>query len=614
MTVVADNTPTPSPADSNPGGAAAYGAATSTPASAGFTAASGVNVFQGLVTPTGNMPTSIPSKLETTNFTDVIPGSPAHTQGFGKGSKRPDITRLSDLVKLVSAVSQGQPLGGFDVDVLANVQKQAKLTPSEMQMVVNGQANARIGTSDLFAATPQETQAVTKAAWKDILTHVQSLGIAVPEDLQTPPNSANVTNKLKALGNVRVEHYTLDALGRNGYDTTGMKDVQSLISGHDAHQFATGAPGTTVTFPGSPQHNGQLSGAKLWDDFVTKWNTNPKSATDPVTGKALPNATDYRTAMLTDLVAVGAIDLTAGNPTDAQVATAYQGVMQQAAAAGQTVPETFNQLAGALPTGPGPNGAPVPITSENLDQAYVMHIADQILGPNSITPFQAQTLANLASKEGTSSSGAADLINEGIVSLADTNNPSSFTNGSSFANVAYQTVEDTLKQWGITLTPQQIAQQAKQVLTAGISTPYQVTTLAQTVAEDYAKKNIGNLYGPAVSALAQSGVNVATQAAPYLSTAATLLGTPASELDVTDPTGKWMKWSQGGTGPQGQMTQAEWAQYVMHDPSYNYDTSQTAKNESAAGAQGLLTLFGKLPSSAPNPFGSAGNLATQFGA
>jgi len=213
-------------------------------------------------------------------------------------------------------------------------------------------------------------------------------------------------------------------------------------------------------------------------------------------------------------------------------------------------------------------------------------------------------------------SSVADAINEGIVTdyLHElTNGTAPITTGSSYAALAYQTVNDTLTQWGVPSTPQTVAKLAGTVLQSGINTPYQVKDLATSATEGYAKQQVAQLYGPQVGAQANAGVDVATQASPYLQTATQLLGTPQSAMALTDPTGKWMKWAQGGTGPGGAMTQSEWAQYLMRDPTYNFDQSQTQKNQMASGANGLLTLFGKLPSSAPNPFSGA-TLPSQFGA
>lgn len=593
---------TPAGAQGNPGGASAYGAGL---------ASTGVNVFQGLVEPTGNMPTSLPSDLEQATFPDIIPGSPAHQRGFGKGSTRPDISRLSDLVKLGASIASGQmlqhqpgmgPSAQFSDKLLDDVFRQAGLSGEQQQQLKEGGAGGD-QIASLSAGMHKAVQSAYTTIWRDINTHLESLGVAVPDDLRQPPNPANMISKLKALGNIPLEHPLVDALQRNGYETSNMVNVSSLISGHDSQQFVTGSKGLVTTIPGTPAHAGDATGAALWDDFVTKWNTNQKVQTDPLTGAAR-GGVDYRTAVLTDLVAAGAIDLSSGNPTDAEIANAYQQVMASAAGDKLTLPQEFQKLFGSIPA------------ETNLDQAYVQHVADQILGPNVLTPFQAKALTNMASKVGTGSSAAADLINEGIVSiylndLQNGGNP--ISTGSSYAAMAYQTINDTLTQWGVPTTPAQIAKLAGTVLQSGINTPYQVVDLAKSNAESFAKGQVGHLYGAGVGAQANAGIDVATQAAPYLQSASQLLGTPTSEMALADPTGKWMKWSSGGTGPGGTMTQAEWAQYVMHDPTYNFDQSQTSRNEMAAGANGLLTLFGKLPSTAPNPFGSA-SLASQFGA
>ncbi len=599
MTMPADNTPvtgadasgagaaTQSGTPANPGGAATYNSGGSVATSGG------ISLLSGIVAPTGQMPTAPAPNIEGLTIPDIIPGSPVHQVGFGKGSKRPDITRLSELVKFVNAINTGNYAGQFNPALLADIAKQAKMSPQEINQLEQG-SNPNEG---VLSATPAEVQKATKAAWTDIVTHLRSLGVAVPKDVEQAPNAANAVTKLNALGDLRIEQPTVDALRRNGYNTAGMTDVKTLVSGHDSTQFATGAPGTITTVPGTAAHNGEASGAALWDDFVTNWQKNEKVNKDPITGQGI-GAQTYQQAMMADLVSAGALDLSAGTtPTVEQVAQAYQSIIQQAASNKQSLPETFQAINDSNPP------------STNLDQAYVQHVVDSILGQNALTPFQVTALANLANRQGVSSSAGADAINEGIVTdylneLSKGGTP--ITAGSSYAGLAYQTINDTLTQWGVPSTPATVAHLAAQVLQSGINTPYQVIDLAQTATEGYAKQQVGQLYGPGVGALANTGQSVQTQASPYLQTAANLLGTPSSQMSLVDPTGKWMKWSQGGTGPGGTMTQAEWASYLMTDPSYNFDQSQAAKNDQATGANGLLTLFGKLPSSAPNPFQGAG--------
>lgn len=593
MAQPAQDTPPTTPADTAPPGAIAASSASTTPPTppgGGLTynpAISSSNPLSNLSTPGGTMPTTMPSDLEQANFQDVVAGTPAVPPGYGKGRKAPDLTRLSDLVKLVAAIGQGTSLdnvGPNFVTVIQDLAKQAKVGQGKNDIV--------------FLNDPKVRQQISTTAWKDIVTHLDRLGVAVPADLRTPPNSVNAVNKLKALGNVRLEHPTVDALQRNGFDVSGLRDVESLVSGHDSTQFGSGAPGTQTGSPATPSRPAQVTGAHLWDDFSTKWNENPKV-----------NGTSFQDSVVQSLVGIGALDLTNGNPTTQDVATAYQNVMRQASKDGVSVAQEFQKLSGAMPTGP----LGQPITSENVNQAYVLHVADQILGPGGITPYQATTLANLANKVG-DTTAATDLIQQGVVSLLPqaidkvSQNPTS----PSFAAVAYQNANDTLAQWGIQATPGVLQQIVGGVLQTGVNTPYQLNTLASQAAEAYAKQNVGSLYGQGVASLANTGQNVATTASPYLQTASSLLGTPVTDMQITDPTGKWMKWSEGGSGPGGMMTQSEWSKYLMTDPSYNFDTSQTAKNTSAEGASGLLTLLGKLPDQT-NPFQGA-SLATSTGA
>lgn len=586
---------------SNPGGAAGYENGPADPL--GTVAPGTTNVFQGLTVPSGNMPTNLPTNLENLEFGSIItqPGQPGEAVGTGKGATRPDLTRLSDLVKFAAGLAMSMQtghiaLGKLNPATISDVLKNSGFSDKDREafMRIASAAGTQTGATAENTVGLKIDQNVMSQVfptlWKSIINHVQALGISVPKDEQQAPNSANMLTKLNALGGLRLEQPTLDALERQGYDTKGMTNVSSLVSGHDAIQFARGAPGTTAALAPVPQQTTKETGAKIWDQFVNKWNSNPTT-----------NGQDYRTSIVNALVGSGAMDISGGGTISLQqVQTAYQRVMQQAAQDNMSVEQELAKISGSLPTGPGG----VALSNMNLDQAYVMHLADQILGPNSITPYQAQALSNVASKEGTGTSAAADLINEGIVSLYNPNNPP--TSGASFAAIAYQAANDTLAQWGIPSNPTAIANIVKQALVTGVSTPYQVTSLATNAAEAYAKQTVGTLYGQGVGAQANAGISVQNQASPYMATAADLLGVPAGEMNVADPTGKWMKWSQGGTGPGGTMTQAEWAQYLMKDPSYGFDQSKTAVDTMAAGANGLLSLFGKLPNTAPNPFQGTG--------
>ncbi len=591
--VASDSTASTTAADTTSGAAASANAATVAAANpAGVAAYSASGSVFGNVAIAGNMSGNLPSSLETATFNDMVGAVPAGTKGVGKGAKRGDITRVSDLVKLVAAISQGQPLYGFDPQVLADTFKAAKFTPKQVAQVTAGY-DPNPGASGL---SPQEQKTATGAAWKAITQHLSALGVAIPADDMVAPNAANAMNKLKSLGSLPLDHVpTLDAFHRQGYDISGMHNVESLISGHDSSQFAKGAPGTTASTAAVPGHPGTTTGAGLWDDFQTKWNAN-----------ATTNGQTYHASMVQTLSAIGALDVS-GTPTPAQVGQAYQKVMTSAATDGLSIPAEITKIAGAGPK--GPEGQP--LTSENVDQATVMHYANEFLGPNALTPYQAQTLANVANKNGTASTSAVDIITQGVASMAPAllaKTPGQAPAGASFLGAAYQTVQDTFAAWGLHPDPATTGKFASEAVAAGPQTPYQITALAAAQAENYAKTQAGVLYGAGVGAQANAGVTVKDQASPYLSTAAALLGSSATEMQVSDPTGKWMKWSTGGSGPGGSMTQAEWSHYLMTDPSYGFEHSQTAKDTSASAAQGLLQMMGKLPNS-PNPFAGA-SLAT----
>ena len=114
---------------------------------------------------------------------------------------------------------------------------------------------------------------------------------------------------------------------------------------------------------------------------------------------------------------------------------------------------------------------------------------------------------------------------------------------------------------------------------------------------------------PSLKSQLQAGVSLGGSgglAAGYLSTAANLLGISTSDMPTSDP--KWTAWADGPNGTQ--MTQQQWAQKIMTDPTYGFQSSQTSKNANASAANGLLTMMGALPSGGA-PFGTAASVATE---
>ena len=99
---------------------------------------------------------------------------------------------------------------------------------------------------------------------------------------------------------------------------------------------------------------------------------------------------------------------------------------------------------------------PANLDTENLNQADVTHYADQLIGDNILTPYQATALANLVKQSGASNTAATDLLNQAILSdytqyLNDGGAPS--TSGSSYAAATYDDIQNNLAQQGISGSP-----------------------------------------------------------------------------------------------------------------------------------------------------------------
>ncbi len=546
MTDTMPATPADTAGSAGPEGAAAAATAAGispTPVTAGTT--TGSTVFSGLTAPSGSMSPNTPKGFDTKTV------STQYTSA--------DIGRLSDLIKLVSGIATSHPLDGFNAEVITDVGKNAGLSPQQIAALKSGNADA---------ATKQKA---SDAAWKGALAQLANLGVSSnyleSQGITTPPSASNGVSKAAELVKVPLESTTLQQLQNQGVDVTGLKDVNALVHGHDQGR---------VTLPGTAAPT--TLGAE-YDQFVNDWNNGTAAS---------------RTSTVQNLTAVGALDTTAGAPTLQQVAQAQQNIMLYASDNNLTVPAAYAELEKTTPKGNVPGQT---INTENIDQSMVMHLASQ--WGITISPYQATTLANVAAKAGTGTDPIQDIILPGLVSLYDPANPS--TDGGNLSGMVYQAVNDNLAQWGVPSTPELAGKLTQQVLQGGaVTSPYTATTLAATDAETYAKQQVGSLYGEGVQQAAAAGTSVAQQAQPYLSTASALLGTPTSEMEVNDPSGIWMAWSHGGTGPGGVQTQQEWSKTLQTDPQYKYQEGQTAATQEGGAATGLLQLFGKLPSTAPN--------------
>ena len=550
--------PPQSAADASPGPAVTAPIDSPTAVTAGTGTTSGATVFSGLTAPSGNMPANAPASFSNTKVS-VSPG------------KTPDPGRLSDLMKIMHAIAIGHPLDGENPAALADMAKNAGLSPQAAAALKNG------------GGSPANKEAAIKAAWKGIQTQLVNLGIPSSAlqraGISTSPTVANAANKATEVAKLPLENTTLQYFKSQGVDITGVTNVDKLVGLHDGGVTLSGA----VTQQGATL-------ASQYDQFVTDWNSNDNN---------------FRINQMQDLVGMGALDISNGTPTASQVAEAWQNVATYAAQNHMTIPGAMGVLEGGPPRGEPqgqvtlPGGGTQDINKENINQAEVFHLADQILGPGVMTSYQATTLANLASKAGTGSGAAQELLLSGVTSLFDPNNPHQVGEGS-YAGEAVADVNTALAEWGIPTTPGLAGKLVQQVLQTGVDTPYQISSLAASAAQNYAKENVTALYGAGVGAAAANGVSVAAQAQPYLASASALLGTSVDEMRVNDPSGLWMKWASGGTGPGGTKTAQEWQQQVMTDPTFKFQGTQEAgKLDSSAGSF-LLQLLGKQPSNLPS--------------
>lgn len=533
-------------------------------------------VFSGLaLSGSAKISANTPKGFDDLDVPTQINGSPA-AKGVVRGnSKAPNIAQLSQLVKVVQAVGSGHPLDGFSPATQELLAK--TFNPAQIAALNNGKAPAALQNE------------VLTWAWKGTLAQMKALGVSTSAypDVTKAPTMANATSKLTELGSIPLESNLTRSLGKAGYDTKGMTNVGAMVSGHDSSEFDVTKTGQDYSIPASVSSTGTQTAAQHWDEFVTDWNDNKDN---------------FQQNTLKQLVGAGALDISAGNPTATQVASAYQNVITHAAQNKQTVSAAFADL---------DSQEPPTIDTENINQADVLHYADQLIGANILTPYQATTLANLVQKAGTSSTAATDLLNQAILSdytefVAKGGAPS--TQGSSYAAATYDDVQNNLAQQGIQASPSLInamllgggpaaagGKRNTGILQIGVSTPYELSTLAANAADEYAKANIGSVYGAGVATNVKAGTTVAQQAKPYQAVASSLLGIPEEQMDISDPSGKWMTWSQGGSGDGGIQTMQEYTHQLMTDPQFGYSTSQQGKAEVGTMVAGMAALLGRAP-------------------
>ena len=297
-------------ADAPATAADALGAAASTPPPIGNpaavtagTATAGGTVFSGLQAPSGNMPADAPA-----NFNDIkVNVSPGNT---------PDPGRLHDLLSLITAIGTGYKLDGYNPQVIADVGKNAGLSPQAIAALRNG------------SATDKNKAAALKAAWTGINAQLVNLGVPAGAlqraGMGTAPTVANAKNKATQVANIPLESSTLHYFSSQGVDTTGMKNIDTLINSHAEGKLTGTVDETPATL------------ASQYDQFVTDWNNNQNN---------------FRLNTTQDLVGMGALDISGGNPSADQVAQAWQSVAQYAANNHTTIPTAMTQLKAHEPQG-----------------------------------------------------------------------------------------------------------------------------------------------------------------------------------------------------------------------------------------------------------------------
>jgi hypothetical protein len=514
----------------------------------------------------------LPNSLANATFNDQLPGTPATPAGKYKGAKNGDLTRLSDLVKIVHAISTGDlsNFGNINAVALADVLKNAK-APSDLD------AKSIIdGVEDNVPLTPAVQSQLMAAAWKGVVAHVGTK--TIPPSLKAPPDPAEAEETLQKLGNIPVIQATKDRLQRQGYDVSGINDIKDVIQAHD--EFQAGAPGNPGT-PAKAGGQGQLTGKAFYNQFMATYNPSSTYAND--------------------LQAAGFLDATNGTPTTAQVGQAIQKVMK-VAQENDVSPETvlINEVAS-----PGKFG--LPTTNKSLDTSYVEHIAAQVgvqLSGQDLTAIsnRMQALGANASVTG-EDQVVQEVTNAAAKQLQE--NPGKAPGG--WGALAAENIRQAYSAEGVPVTDAQVNALVIGTLKSGVTSVYsagdQATALAQQAARNQAISTLPNL-APQL----KQDIPYKTLADPYLATASNVLGIAAADMDPSSP--EWQEWADGG--PNGaQMSQSAWAKHLMTDPKYGFIGSQTEKNVTSEGASGLLQMFGALPSG--NPFSSSASTSTVSG-
>lgn len=521
---------------------------------------------------------ALPPGLSNNEFKGMSNGTPATKKGFGKGEHDPNLTKIGDLIRIVSAVHSGD-YTGVNVNALENVLKTGKLPGIwDAQSMVNGG----------YAEIPNDVdKTIVATAWKQLMQVLPSQGIGTAPGDRTPPSMQQIPEAIHQIGLLPLAPQTISHLEQQGRNTSQLSLVRDLVKQND--QLAQGAPGAWAASPGKQGAPDFQSGKDYYKQMMNAYLAQNKQGQD----------------LTLNLNALGMLDITNATPTGKQVGQAVQKLMKAAYAAGMS-PAEYQAQALTNPTKYG-----LPDRTESVDTAYVQHIADQV--GVKLSPADLVSTANALSQMPTGVD-TEDWVAHAVTAAAVhhiQNNPSlDISDFSGMTLGIAENIRAVYASQGVAITPQALNAAVAKTLQSGPTTVYAANEVAQAVGSNAARTAAATQY-KSLAPMINQDTSVSSIAAPYLATAEKTLGISASTMNLTNP--QWMKWASGGQNGDELMSQSDWAHTLMTDPQYGFLTSKPEENLQAAGAGGILEALGMTPGSNTFSSASTSNLTTPTG-
>lgn len=181
----------------------------------------------------------------------------------------------------------------------------------------------------------------------------------------------------------------------------------------------------------------------------------------------------------------------------------------------------------------------------------------------------------------------------GVQGQAQAGAPSTMTGELQTLEQAYKA---TAADYMVPTSDQGAAQYVAQLVGSGLQ-----GTAINDQLKTYFQTQAKSLY-PTMAAAIDAGITPKAYTAPYQAVAAQLLGVPPDSINMMDP--KYIRavtQKDPKTGMPTAMSLFDWQQTLMSDPTYNYTSSQNAKDRASSLAQGIAEMFGR---SASGPAGS----------